>query len=131
MGGGGRRVASRCSFNRASEQATAVSLGFWQRIRRKTGICVLMAPPSPCFQALRNGVFLSRSIPASLLSEYQSRRLETGLTARHPPYFPSVARLALGVSPAFRSPMAYWIPARKCSSIIGFQNVDGLCPNTL
>ena len=41
-------------------------------------------------------------------------------------FFPSPA---LGVASAFKSPSAYWMPARTCSTIAGFQKMSGLCAN--
>jgi hypothetical protein len=46
-------------------------------------------------------------------------------------YFFAAAGLALGVLSAFRSPSAYWIPARKCSSRGAFQNTSEPCPSEL
>src|SRR5208283_1859643 len=46
-------------------------------------------------------------------------------------YFLAAASLALGVLSAFRSPSAYWIPARKCSSRGAFQNTGSPCPSEL
>jgi hypothetical protein len=39
---------------------------------------------------------------------------------------PPAVNLALGVSSAGRSPIAYWIPARKCCAIAACQKMFGL-----
>jgi hypothetical protein len=66
-------------------------------------------------------------ITSGLLKALQGKGLEDIIELE----FFAAGSFALGVLSAFRSPRAYWMPARKCSSSGAFQKTGAPCPSEL
>src|ERR1039458_3921158 len=105
-------------------------------------VAACLRPPLPhgCF--LAQPLRLSAEKPPSFLSGPvrlgpcpEPRSTTTRVAARKdsklPAHFFAAGSFALGVLSALRSPKAYCMPARKCSSRGAFQKTGAPCPSEL